>query len=45
MFNLFLRESYVTTLATAMASAGGIAASRKGYGGVKSLQSYHKDIQ
>ena len=36
---------YVTTLAAAIASAKGIAASRKGYGGVKSLQSYHRDIQ
>ena len=36
---------YITTLAAAIASAKGIAASRKGYGGVKSLQSYHGDIQ
>ena len=36
--------SYVTTLAAAIASVKGIAARRKGYGGVKSLQSYHEDI-
>ena len=35
---------YMTTLAAALASAKGIAASRKGHGGVKSLQAYHKDI-
>ena len=35
---------YMTTLAAALASAKGIAASRKGRGGVKSLQSYHQDI-
>ncbi len=35
---------YMTTVAAALASAKGIAASRKGRGGVKSLQSYHRDI-
>ncbi len=35
---------YVTTLAAAIAAGRGIAASRKGRGGVKSLQGYHGDI-
>jgi len=35
---------YITTLAAAEAAVKGIAASQKGKGGVKSLQSYHKDI-
>ncbi len=35
---------YMTTLAAALASAKGIAESRKGKGGVKSLQEYHRDI-
>jgi carbamoyl-phosphate synthase large subunit len=35
---------YLTTLAAAIAAAKGIAAFRKGRGGVKSLQSYHDDI-
>jgi carbamoyl-phosphate synthase large subunit len=35
---------YITTLAAAVAAAKGIAASQKGKGGVKSLQSYHADI-
>ena len=35
---------YVTTAAAARASALGIAASRAGRGGVKSLQEYHRDI-
>jgi len=36
---------YVTTLAAAVAAAKGIAACRKGHGGVKSLQDYHADIK
>ncbi|MFH0907560.1 MAG: carbamoyl-phosphate synthase large subunit [bacterium] len=36
---------YITTLAAAAASTKGIAASQKGCGGVKSLQSYHADIE
>ncbi|NQT41557.1 MAG: carbamoyl phosphate synthase large subunit, partial [Planctomycetes bacterium] len=36
---------YVTTLAAAVAAAKGIAACRKGRGGVKSLQEYHADIK
>jgi carbamoyl-phosphate synthase large subunit len=36
---------YVTTLSAALASAKGIEASRQRTGGVKSLQSYHADIQ
>jgi carbamoyl-phosphate synthase large subunit len=37
---------YITTLAAAVASVKGIAAARrKGRGGVKSLQSYHADIE
>ncbi len=36
---------YITTLAGALAAAKGIAAARKGHGGVKSLQSYHADIK
>ncbi len=35
---------YVTTLAAALASARGIAETRKGKAGVKSLQEYHKGI-
>jgi len=35
---------YVTTLAAALASAKGIAASRNGHAGVKSLQEYHKAV-
>ncbi len=35
---------YVTTVAAARASAVGIAEARTGKAGVKSLQSYHKDI-
>jgi carbamoyl-phosphate synthase large subunit len=35
---------YVTTLAAALASAKGIAASRDGHAGVKSLQEYHEGI-
>ena len=35
---------YITTLAAALATVKGIAASQKSHGGVKSLQSYHKDI-
>jgi carbamoyl-phosphate synthase large subunit len=35
---------YITTLAAALASAEGIAAGRAGRGGVRSLQSYHRDI-
>ncbi len=36
---------YITTLAAALASAKGIAASRTGGGQVKSLQEYHRDIK
>jgi len=36
---------YITTLAAASAAAKGIAAFRKGRGGVRSLQSYHADIR
>jgi len=36
---------YITTLAAALASTKGIAASRKGIGSVKSLQQYHSDIK
>jgi len=36
---------YITTVTAASAAADGIAARRKGKGGVKSLQSYHADIQ
>jgi carbamoyl-phosphate synthase large subunit len=36
---------YITTLAAALAAARGIRAFRRGYGGVKSLQSYHADIK
>ncbi len=36
---------YVTTLAAALASAKGIAASRKGKAGVRSLQAYHAGIK
>ncbi len=35
---------YVTTTAAALAAAKGIAAFRKGYGEVKSLQQYHAEI-
>ena len=35
---------YVTTTAAALAAAKGIAAFRKGYGDVKSLQEYHAEI-
>ncbi|MGI6088041.1 MAG: carbamoyl-phosphate synthase large subunit [Kiritimatiellia bacterium] len=35
---------YITTVATARASAKGIAAARAGRGGVRSLQTYHKNI-
>jgi carbamoyl-phosphate synthase large subunit len=36
--------AYITTMAAAIAAAKGIEAARKGDGGVKSLQEYHKDI-
>ncbi len=36
---------YITTLAAAIASAKGIGEAVKGRAGVKSLQSYHKDIR
>jgi carbamoyl-phosphate synthase large subunit len=36
---------YITTIAAALAAAKGIAASRKGRSGVKSLQEYHADIR
>jgi carbamoyl-phosphate synthase large subunit len=36
---------YITTLAAALASAKGIAAYREKPAGIKSLQSYHQDIQ
>jgi carbamoyl-phosphate synthase large subunit len=36
---------YITTLAAALASVKGIAASRSGRGKAKSLQSYHADIR
>ena len=36
---------YITTIAAALAAAKGIAAVRDGRGHVKSLQSYHADIQ
>jgi carbamoyl-phosphate synthase large subunit len=36
---------YITTLAAALAAAKGIAAFRQGKGSVRSLQSYHGDIQ
>lgn len=39
------RVPYVTTLAAALASAHGIAASREGKGGVKPLQAYHAEIR
>jgi carbamoyl-phosphate synthase large subunit len=39
------RVPYITTLAAAMAAAKGIAANRNGKSEVKSLQSYHADIQ
>jgi carbamoyl-phosphate synthase large subunit len=35
---------YITTTAAAVSAAKGIAAYRKGGGGVKSLQEYHTDI-
>jgi len=36
---------YITTTAAAVAAARGIAAYRQGHGQVKSIQSYHKDIE
>jgi len=36
---------YITTLTAALATAEGIAARQKGDTGVKSLQSYHADIE
>jgi len=39
------RVPYITTLAAAAAAAKGIAAYRQGETGVKSLQTYHADIQ
>jgi carbamoyl-phosphate synthase large subunit len=36
---------YITTMTAALAAAEGIAARKKGRGGVKSLQQYHADIQ
>jgi carbamoyl-phosphate synthase large subunit len=36
---------YITTLAAALAAARGIAAHRRGSGGVKSVQEYHSDIK
>jgi carbamoyl-phosphate synthase large subunit len=36
--------TYITTLAAALATVKGIAASRSGHGDVRSLQSYHQDI-
>jgi len=36
---------YITTTAAAVAAAKGIAAYRQGHGQVKSIQSYHKDIE
>jgi carbamoyl-phosphate synthase large subunit len=39
------RVPYITTPAAALASVHGIAASRNGRGGVRSLQDYHKDIR
>jgi len=36
---------YITTLAAALASTKGIAASRKGIGSVRSLQQYHSEIK
>ncbi|HSV32100.1 MAG TPA: hypothetical protein VLH40_08805, partial [Atribacteraceae bacterium] len=38
------RVPYITTLAAALASAKGIEACRKGRGGVRSLQSYHREL-
>jgi carbamoyl-phosphate synthase large subunit len=38
------RVPYITTLAAAMAAAKGIAAYREGKSDVKSLQSYHEDL-
>jgi len=38
------RIPYITTLTAALAAAKGIAAQREGKDGVRSLQSYHKDI-
>jgi len=35
---------YITTIAAALAAAGGIEACRHGHGGVRSLQGYHSDI-
>ena len=39
------KVSYITTLAAASAAVKGIAAYQKGKSGVRSLQSYHKDIR
>jgi carbamoyl-phosphate synthase large subunit len=39
------RVPYITTLTAAIAAAKGIAAYREGKPGVKSLQSYHADIE
>ena len=36
---------YMTTLAAAHASALGIAAARRGGGGVRSLQEYHRELK
>jgi len=38
------RVPYITTLAAAMAAARGIEAFQNDHGVVKSLQSYHRDI-
>ncbi|MDD5590856.1 MAG: hypothetical protein PHY18_02895, partial [Dehalococcoidales bacterium] len=38
------KVAYITTLAAALAAAKGIAAHQKGKSGVRSIQSYHKDI-
>ncbi|MDD4984835.1 MAG: carbamoyl-phosphate synthase large subunit [Dehalococcoidales bacterium] len=38
------KVAYITTLAAALAAAKGIAAYQKGKSGVRSIQSYHKDI-
>jgi len=40
-----LKIPYITTTAAARAAAKGIAAFRKGYGDVKSLQTYHGEIK
>jgi carbamoyl-phosphate synthase large subunit len=36
---------YITTLAAALATVKGIAASQQGQGGVKPLQEYHREIK